>query len=123
MATPYLDAMPAALPPSTPPHVRAALEDAKRRLEAVYGDRLDRVILYGSRARGDARPDSDVDLLVVLRGEYAAYRELKERLVPMSLDLLDTYGVDVSAQPYRREEVDRVRGGLFESVAREGVPL
>lgn len=34
----------------------------------TLGDRLVSLVLYGSRARGDARPDSDVDLLVVCHG-------------------------------------------------------
>ncbi len=41
---------------------RAVADD----LKALYGKRLRKVILYGSWARGDARPDSDIDLLIVL---------------------------------------------------------
>lgn len=44
------------------------LQQLRAGLEAQYGDRLDRVLLYGSRARGDAGPESDVDVLVVLVG-------------------------------------------------------
>src|SRR6185312_1251328 len=36
-------------------------------LDALYGDRLERAVLFGSRARGDARPDSDYDVAVFLR--------------------------------------------------------
>jgi uncharacterized protein len=36
-------------------------------LEQLYGPRLERIILFGSRARGDARLDSDWDVAVVLR--------------------------------------------------------
>ena len=36
-------------------------------LDEMYGDRLERVMLYGSRARGDAREDSDYDVAVFLR--------------------------------------------------------
>jgi uncharacterized protein len=36
--------------------------------EALYGDRLARLVLFGSQARGDAEPDSDIDVMVVLRG-------------------------------------------------------
>ena len=35
-------------------------------LEALYGDRIERVVLFGSRARGDARTDSDYDIAVFL---------------------------------------------------------
>jgi predicted nucleotidyltransferase len=39
----------------------------RQALGRLYGDRLERVVLYGSRARGDARQDSDYDLAVFLR--------------------------------------------------------
>lgn len=41
-------------------------ELVKRRLAARYGARLDRVLLFGSRARGDPTPDSDWDFAVFL---------------------------------------------------------
>lgn len=34
----------------------------RQALDEIYGNRLDRVVLFGSRARGDARPDSDYDV-------------------------------------------------------------
>ena len=37
------------------------LQQLRAGLEAQYGDRLDRVLLYGSQARGDAGPESDVE--------------------------------------------------------------
>ncbi len=65
------------LPAHLPPAVRAAVLDAKAALEALYGDRLVRLVLYGSHARGEAHAGSDVDLLVVLRGPVRDYDELK----------------------------------------------
>ena len=52
------------------------LQQLRAGLEAQYGDRLDRVLLYGSRARGDAGPESDVDVLVVLKGEVNPLAEI-----------------------------------------------
>ncbi len=47
--------------------LRTILTELRRRLEALYGERLVQMVLFGSRARGDAKPDSDVDVLIVLR--------------------------------------------------------
>ena len=59
------------------PSVRAVLREARTELERLYGDRLVKVVLYGSHARGEAHEESDVDLLVVLRGEFRVYDEIK----------------------------------------------
>lgn len=45
------------------------LAKLKAGLNSLYADRLVCTCLYGSYARGDARSDSDVDVLVVLKGE------------------------------------------------------
>ncbi|MBM4402683.1 MAG: nucleotidyltransferase domain-containing protein [Candidatus Cloacimonetes bacterium] len=44
-----------------------ALDEFTQKLTSKYADRIDRIVLYGSRARGDARPDSDIDLLIVVK--------------------------------------------------------
>ena len=48
--------------------VKTALAELKRRFEDLYGDRLVKMILYGSHARGDAGRWSDIDVMVVLKG-------------------------------------------------------
>jgi predicted nucleotidyltransferase len=49
------------------PHVRAALEEARRQLTARF--EVDRLVLYGSVARGEADEESDADLLIVLANQ------------------------------------------------------
>ena len=44
------------------------LREYRRRLKEICGPRLIRLVLFGSRARGDADPDSDIDVLIVLSG-------------------------------------------------------
>lgn len=92
----------------------------KTRLEAVYGDRLRGVVLYGSEARGDAGPDSDIDVLVLLIGPVAFGKELRtiiDALYPLQLEVfrpLDATPVDVSV--YEAGEF-----ALYRNVRREGI--
>ncbi len=47
---------------------RNIVEELKRRLREKAGERLQAVIVYGSRAWGQARPDADLDVAVIVRG-------------------------------------------------------
>ena len=89
---------------------------------ALYGERLERVVLYGSHARGDARPDSDVDLLVVLRGEVHGLTELR-RLGPLILDLALRHGELVSFHPRTEADAEAERTPFLRRVHAEGVPV
>lgn len=77
------------------------LNRAKAALAALYGDRIDRIVLFGSRARGDARPDSDYDLAVFLKGLPASeiWPE-RRRLADLRVDFIDSTGVFLDAKPY-----------------------
>lgn len=58
-------------------------------LRDAYGDRIERIVLYGSRARGDAREDSDYDVAVFLYGLDDYWKEMG-RIADMAIGTLDT---------------------------------
>lgn len=109
---------------ATVPHeLRQALQEAKERLDATYGDRLRRVVLYGSRARGDATPESDVDVLVVLRGPIEnSYREIK-RMGDLRMDLFERHRLYFSLLPYDEEAYQDMRRPFMQNVHAEGIEL
>jgi len=100
---------------------RRLAEDFARYLKAKYGDRIERIILFGSVARGDYREDSDVDLIVVGQGNRLA---LQGELAADSVRLLLETSVLVTPMVFTGEEMGRVDGTLFgRAVASEGIVL
>ena len=53
------------------PKVQSIMLEMQRALKDIYGERLVRIILFGSHSRGDASPGSDIDALIVLSHEAA----------------------------------------------------
>jgi predicted nucleotidyltransferase len=68
-------------------------------LDEIYGDRIERVVLYGSRARGDAHADSDYDAAVFLKELPDRWPEL-HRLADLRVRLIDETGAFFDMLPY-----------------------
>jgi hypothetical protein len=93
---------------------RAALED-------IFGERLERVVLFGSRARGDARPDSDYDIAVFLHGPVLIDEEADQMANSGINILLDTNAV---INPLRLPAGSwRERTAFMGELRREGIDL
>lgn len=73
-------------------------------LAAFYGERLRRVVLFGSFARGDADDDSDVDLLVVLNRVDDEWKEF-DRLLDLTWERVLSSGRAISPYPVTEAEL------------------
>lgn len=102
--------------------LKHALRDMRRAYEALYGDRLVTVLLFGSQARGDADVESDIDVLVVLRGDVDAYSEI-QRTSQLDLELCLKHNVVICPVYVSEEEFTNKKGPLLRNVRREGVPV
>ena len=102
------------------------LARVKRELQALYGTRLKRVVLYGSRARGDHGPESDYDILVVLEGPVERWPEQK-KLCDLASNIEWEAGgkgapVALSLKAMTEEQMQQ-RTGFMHNVRLDGVEL
>src|SRR5216684_2251618 len=71
----------------------------RKAVAEAYGDRLERVVLFGSRARGDHRPDSDYDIAVFVKDPGDLWDELGT-LSEITTAILNDTGAVISAKPF-----------------------
>jgi predicted nucleotidyltransferase len=109
------------------PVVRAALSELDRKLRARFGDRYVRLILFGSRARGDNGPDSDADVAAVLCGHIADRWSVERRIIGETYPTLPETGLYIESWPLEQSELDdpdrSSNPALLRNVLREGIRL
>ncbi|MCE1169544.1 MAG: nucleotidyltransferase domain-containing protein [Sphingobacteriia bacterium] len=83
-----------------------------------------KVILFGSEARGDARPDSDIDLLILIEGETVPVEQEKEIIGVLS-DLTVQTGIIISSiiLPRHKWENRDIKSPFYFTVMNEGIEL
>lgn len=101
---------------------RELLHQIRARLQEAFGQRLRGIVLYGSEARGEARDDSDIDVLMLLEGPIDLGRDIHvsvQALYPLVLRIgrtVEAFPVDVQRYEagamalYRRAKKEGIRG-------------
>jgi predicted nucleotidyltransferase len=90
-------------------------------LDEIYGDRIERVVLFGSRARGEAGEDSDYDIAVFLK-DLTDRRPEMNRLADLGTDILEETGEFIHAMPYRAGSYED-RTPLMHEIRADGIDL
>jgi predicted nucleotidyltransferase len=106
---------------TTPPADDPVLRRYKAALDALYGDQLDRVVLFGSRARGDAHAESDYDVAVFLKSLPDRWTEL-HRLADLRTEFLADTGEFFDSKPYAAKAYED-RTPLMREIRRDGIAL
>lgn len=104
--------------PATAAEVDAKIQEIVRRI--VAGFHPEKIILFGSHARGDALPDSDVDLLVVIPTDSKKRTTIEMRVAVRRM------GIAKDIVIVTPEEFDRKRdviGTIVYPAVREGRTL
>ncbi|MBD2704060.1 nucleotidyltransferase domain-containing protein [Spirosoma sp. BT702] len=106
--------------PLTNAELQQLSQDVKLALTELYGDRLDRIILYGSYARGDFHAESDVDYMVVLKDDEVKAGQEIRHMVDKIYDVLDDHYILVSVKPASLKKYMESGLFLYQTVRREG---
>ncbi len=106
---------------SASPAADPILKRFRAGLDMLYGDRIERVVLFGSRARGDARDNSDYDVAVFPEALADRWREV-DRIAPLVTEILYEDGAFIHALPYRAGAYED-RTSLMREIRREGIDL
>jgi len=99
------------------------LIDLKKRLQEIAGDRIVRMVLYGSRARGDYSEGSDTDIAVIVRG---LSREMKDAMLNRVADVELEYLRSLSTLILSEEDfllLKKRERRIAMDIDREGIPL
>jgi predicted nucleotidyltransferase len=108
----------------SPVAIDPMLQSFRQALAELYGPALDRVVLFGSRARGDAREDSDYDVAVFLKetGDQGTGKLWAEwdRLADLRVRFLDAGGPFIEAIPFRVSDYHR-RAPLMHEIRQDGL--
>lgn len=105
------------------PNERQAVAKLLRLLERRYPERVLETALFGSKARGDSRPWSDIDVLVIVdRDDWRLSHAISTLAARVSLEYDVLLGPRVIGQE-RWERMKRGRFSLYRNVITEGIPL
>ncbi len=102
--------------------INKILEKVKTFLQTTYHDNLDKVILFGSRARGDYRADSDIDILIVLKEPFNYSQEVEKTSIFISEVSLE-FDLVISRVFAEAKEFNLKNTPFFMNVRKEGITL
>ncbi|MDP2755765.1 MAG: nucleotidyltransferase domain-containing protein [Nitrospirota bacterium] len=99
------------------------LIELKNTLKEFLGDRMTKLILYGSRARGDYDDESDIDVAIIVRG---LTRELKNQILDMVADIEIKYFMPLSTLVISEDDFELLKKRerrIALDIEREGIQL
>lgn len=108
-----------------PQTMRNLIEKYIIEIQKVYGLHLRKIILYGSYARGDFRPDSDVDVMILLDISDLELKKYSQQLSYMTYDFNLDHDIDIKPIAKSEDHFNKwlVNYPFYANIEREGIVL
>ena len=103
------------------PKIEPIVREFKQALQALYGDRLHNLVLFGSYARGDYDDESDIDILVILNDETVDTIDEVFRMAELTSDFILKHGYAISPLPVARMKYNLSFMPVYQEARREGL--
>jgi predicted nucleotidyltransferase len=100
-----------------------AIEEFIAIIQQAHGDKLIRAVLFGSKARGEATPDSDIDILLIVSDDRWKFQEI---LIEMGSEIGLKYDVLLDLRiisAVRWQYMANIQAGLFRNISQDAIPL
>ena len=96
-----------------------------RGVKKILGNKLSKIILYGSYARGDYKDNSDVDIMVLTTLTDEEIEKIETDIFDLAFDFQMDYGIDISVVVKNEEHFNYWLGVLpfYNNIQKEGVVL
>lgn len=101
------------------------LQSMAQAYQAVYGENIVKIILYGSYARGDYQNNSDIDIVAIVQGEREGLQQELKKVWDISSDLELEYGIIISPTVIPFAEYEKYKKDLpyYRNIQNEGVEV
>lgn len=104
---------------------KGLIERYCQRLRGEFPDQVGQILLFGSYARGEAGPQSDIDLLIVLKSQD---RRLKKQVLDLAWEVMSDCGFKTFLSPivFSKKDYDqyqRWNSSFLTNVSQDAVPL
>jgi len=102
--------------------IQTIITKTKQGLKKIYGEQLDKIVLFGSQARGDATPESDIDILIVLKNSFN-YSQESDKISILIADLCLEYNVLISCAFTTDQQFYHHNNAFFRNIRQEGLTI
>lgn len=101
------------------------IEEFTKEVKKVFDDKMSKIILYGSCARGDYDENSDIDIMILTHLSDNEIETVENMIFDIAFDFQMKYFVDISVVVKNEEQFKYWLGALpfYDNVQREGIVL